>query len=234
MCPTLVSPRIVFQDAGLLVLDKPAGLVSTRSVSVKEPTVQDWLVQEFPSQAGLPRAGLAHRLDRETSGLLLVARHQPALAGLKEQFKKREVKKEYQALVHGCPKPNSGEINLPIGRLPGQYGKFGVVWDGRPARTEYRVEKHSQRDGREFSFLILRPTTGRTHQLRVHLRHFGWPIVGDKLYGRRRELKQERQWCPRQWLHAGKIGLTHPTSGANLEFVSKLPDDLKRVMESLS
>ena len=246
-----MEPKIVFEDDQILVLDKPAGMVVNRATSVKEETVQDWVARNFQfpiSNDQLLRNGIVHRLDKETSGLLLVAKTQEAFENLQRQFKERKVEKKYLALVSGKVEPAEGEINAPVGRLPWDREKFGVFPGGREAITKYKVVKYIEvgnekwearlRSGKgdktSFSLLELAPATGRTHQIRVHLKYQGYPIVGDFAYGGRKQSRQQRKFCPRVFLHAASLRFIHPTSGEEECFESPLPEDLKRVLGTLN
>jgi 23S rRNA pseudouridine1911/1915/1917 synthase len=232
-----LQPEIVFQGNSFLVLDKPAGLVVNRAKTVKSPTVQDWIEKnlefgtwnlEIPSDF-IRRSGIVHRLDKETSGLLLVAKTKKSFENLQHQFKKREVKKKYLALVHGRLEPKTGEVVLPLGRTKKDREKFGVVVGGRKARTKYRVKKYCQTEDEQFSFLELELLTGRTHQLRVHLSFLGYPIVADLKYGGKRG-KANGLICPRLFLHAQYLAFNHPATGQFCEFASPLPSQLENVI----
>ncbi len=245
-----MEPAIVFQDRFILVLDKPAGMVVNRVGATKRETIQDfveehsgWDWESLKAQKGtegtefLQRAGLVHRLDKETSGLLLVAKTEKAFKDLQRQFKKRRVEKRYLALVHGKVRPKKGKIEVPLSRSPRDRRKIGVLLGGRRAKTGYKVVsswflvKNDRRQ--EFSLLELRPTTGRTHQIRVHLKFIGHPIVGDVTYAGRKTARQDRAWCPRQFLHAAQIAFTHPKTGKKAKFTSPLPADLRTALTHL-
>jgi len=204
-------------------------MVVNRAQTVKEKTLQDWLEENFSifklPNCQLERSGIVHRLDKETSGLILVAKTLKAFTSLQSQFKERKVKKKYLALVHGKLRPRRGEIILPLGRLRTDREKFGVVVDGKKAKTQYQVLKYCDR----FSFLELQPLTGRTHQLRVHLLFLGHPLVADLKYGGKRA-KKDRLWCPRLFLHACSLGFYHPQTGRFCQFSSPLPLELKDVI----
>lgn len=209
---------IIYEDTDLMVLDKPSGWVTTREnlstagVSNLE-YVEDWVGDKRPNQ--LPRKGIVHRLDKGTSGVLLVAKNESALIRLKSSFKNREVRKSYLALVGG-DLPAVGDVEAPIGRLHGRFGKFGVVVGGKVARTAFRVLEKYRINGRDCSLLEVWPLTGRTHQIRVHLKYLGWPICGDKLYGGPRLAGLDRIF-----LHAFELSLPD----GNL-FRSVLPEGL--------
>lgn len=222
------SPSIVFEDKTLLILDKPSGLVVNRAETVKEETLQDWLEKKITGSSYLERSGIVHRLDKETSGLLVVAKTKNAFENLQKQFKERRVEKKYISLVHGQVKPRQGEIVLPIGRTQKDRQKFGVQVYGRKARTKYQVKRYWQ----EFSLLEIELLTGRTHQIRVHFSFLGHPVVSDLKYGGKRG-RRDRKFCPRMFLHAAKLGFSHPQTNQRQSFVSPLPFDLEKVILDL-
>ncbi len=238
-----MEPKVVFEDDSLLVLDKPAGMVVNRAETTKkEKTIQDWLEEKlkfgnlkkkfFGYPDFLNRSGIVHRLDKETSGLLLVAKTPEAFANLQRQFKERKVKKKYLALVHGKVEPKEGEISLPVGRLPWDREKFGVVPGGKKAKTRYKVLKYFLRpdlgkDQPFFTLLELSPETGRTHQIRVHLKYLNYPLVADQKYGGRKISREDRKWCQRLFLHAFYLGFYHPENGKFIEFSTDIPSDLR-------
>lgn len=278
--------NIIFEDEQVLVVDKPAGVVVNRSQTIKGPTLQDELSEYFkltlpqgsdPNIGG--RAGIVHRLDRETSGLLVVAKTQEAFENLQRQFAQRTVKKEYLALVHGKVKESQGVVESKIGRV-GRFGKFGVVESGRSASTDFGVVEYyrfnkgrfnqliysssdpptggesrsflkvSSRQARTgitrsrinylknhavgYTLLRLFPKTGRTHQIRVHAKSIGHPIVSDLIYCPRKLVKFDLLWCPRLFLHARLLEFTHPTTFDKLTFKSNLPKDLENAMLNLN
>ncbi len=322
--------RVIFEDGQIVIVDKPAGLVVNRSETIKEETLQDQIeqylqirstkheirnkfkIQNSNFQNGfefrnsdfefINRAGIVHRLDRETSGLLVVAKTQKAFENLQNQFKERKVSKEYKALVHGFLKEKEGNIESKIARI-GKFGKFGVVLnrrsarifspdgsipfvkrvEGREARTDYEVnslfkisdEKFAQLvysssesgkagriekfplsssrlgsnniklltkaginylklNAREYSLLAVFPRTGRTHQIRVHLKSIGHPVVSDLIYAPRKLLKFDRLWCGRLFLHAKSLEFEHPKTGKMVKFTSDLPNDLKEALDCLT
>jgi 23S rRNA pseudouridine1911/1915/1917 synthase len=232
-----LSPEPIFEDEQILVLSKPAGLVTTRAPMLVEMTLEDWLRNNlhYPlSTDSLAHSGLAHRLDRETSGVILVGKTAAALGCLRAQFKERSVRKKYLALVSGKIIPGEGEINLPVGRGRSRRQKFSVSPSGRPARTEYRLATlYEDSRGAKYSLLELYPKTGRTHQLRVHLSQMGYPVVADAKYAGRKTAKKQRQWCPRQFLHAHSVSFRHPRDGRPVEFTADLPLDLVECLASL-
>src|SRR3989338_10144112 len=252
--------KIIFEDKRILVIDKLAGLVVNRSATVGEATLQDQLSEYFKLGNNLgigDRAGIVHRLDRETSGVLVVAKTQRAFEILQSQFKDRSVKKEYITLVHGFLKDESGSIIGDIGRI-GKFGKFGVVDEGRASRTDFKVVRGYQfRESRfnvfihqnkptkarvnylknhakNYTLVHLFPRTGRTHQVRVHLKSIGHPVVSDLIYAPSKLIKFDRLWCPRLFLHASYLEITFPGTKKELKFSSDLPKDLKSAFENLT
>ena len=216
---------IIFEDNDLLVINKPVGWIVNDAETTKgQQTVQGWL-----QDRGLPnigdRYGIVHRLDKETSGILLIAKTQEAFTELQRQFKSREVEKVYLAVVHGKVTPESGEINAPIARNPFNRMRFGVFPGGREAITRYHVISNFQSPISNLQLLEVHPLTGRTHQIRVHLKHIGYPIVGDDLYGGRKNLQEDRKRTPRMLLHAHKISFFHPVSHQKLSFEAPIPQE---------
>lgn len=227
-----MEPKIIFEDDQILVLEKPAGMVVNKAETVATgTTVQDWVEKKLEirnSKLGIGgRAGIVHRLDKETSGILLVAKTLKAFENLQKQFKERKVKKRYLALVHEKVEPSEGEIKAPVGRLPWNREKFGVVPGGRVALTKYKVSKIYNLESKIYTLLELTPETGRTHQIRVHLKYLGYPIVSDLTYAGRKTAREDRKWCPRMFLHASYLGFFHPKTGKWVEFESRQPSDLK-------
>ncbi|TSC86857.1 MAG: Pseudouridine synthase [Microgenomates group bacterium Gr01-1014_7] len=244
--------KILFQDDYLLVLDKPAGLVVDKSETQSENTLEDWLRERGNT---LDRAGIVHRLDKDTSGILLVAKTQEVLENLQAQFKERKIKKEYLALVHGLVE-KGGKVEGSIGRNPGNREKFTVLLDGKEAVTEYNplgnfqfsifnfqlifkdynkihMRKLERMNYNQFTLVSCQPLTGRTHQIRVHLKYINHPIVSDERYVGRKMYRLDKRWCPRMFLHAKKIGFYHPVSGEWMEVESPLPDDLNKSLKLL-
>lgn len=224
-----LTPKIIFEDKTILVIDKPAGMVVNRAESTKEETIQEWLEGYLKIEGrGIgERAGIVHRLDKETSGLLLVAKTPKAFENLQKQFKERKVEKRYLALVHGKVEPKQGAIEAPITRNPYDRKKFGVFLGGRPAKTSYKVKKNYTLNAERLTLLELAPTTGRTHQIRVHLKYLGHSVVADEKYAGRKTARKDRQWCPRQFLHASSLGFVHPQTGKKVKFTCPLPTELK-------
>lgn len=231
------SPKIIFEDDSFMVLDKPAGWIVNDAATVKDqPTIQGWLARE--NKSGIARdlelrSGVVHRLDKETSGILLVAKTKEAFESLQNEFKERKVKKTYVALAHGLIDPGEGRIEATVGRLPWRRDRFGVLAGGREAATGYKVLGNYKKDGEEFSLVELYPETGRTHQIRIHLKHIGHPIVGDSFYAGRKTARKDRTWCPRLFLHASGISFIHPVTLKEVKFSSELSSDLDIVLKSL-
>jgi len=233
--------KIIYEDDSLLILDKPAGITVNNSDTTKnQETVQDWIKRkfsifnfQFSSQEEndfCKRAGIVHRIDKETSGILLVAKTKNAFENLQAQFKDRIVEKTYVALVHGHIDLDEGKINVPVGRLPWNRKRFGVLAGGRQAETNYKV---LERFNKPFTLLEVNPKTGRTHQIRVHLKYFNHPVFADFLYAGRKIARNDRKILPRVFLHAKKISFIHPKTGDRVEFESPLPDELTDVINSL-
>jgi 23S rRNA pseudouridine1911/1915/1917 synthase len=224
--PEQTTLNIIYEDADVIVIDKPAGLTVHPVAGRVKNTLVNALLARYPDLAdtGDPmRPGIVHRLDKDTSGLIIVVRNQQARDNLVNQFKNRRVKKGYIALVTGIVKPEKGAIEAPIGRHPADRKKMAVVEDGKESRTGYRVTKYIK----QFTLLEISPETGRTHQIRVHLAAIGHPVVGDAVYGTKSPM------IKRQFLHAFKLGLYLPSTGEFKEFTSELPLDLKEVLQKL-
>lgn len=233
----VIAPKIIFEDDDVLVVDKPAGMVVNRAETVKGKTLQDWVEEhlewDWESLDFVRRSGIVHRLDKETSGLLLVAKTPQVFAALQKQFKERQVKKSYLALVHGKIEPSRGMIEASISRSPFDRKKFGVFLGGREAETKYKVLSIRYKEANFYSLVELEPKTGRTHQIRVHLKYIGHPVVGDEKYAGRKTARSDRKWCPRQFLHASFLSFTQPKTGKKIKFSSKLPSDLKQAIMSI-
>ncbi len=215
-----------------MVVDKPAGMVVNRAQTTKgRLTLEDWLrerkTQNEKSKI-LDRQGIVHRLDKETSGVLVVAKSESVMKALQEQFKRRLVKKTYWCLVHGLVVPKEGRINLPISRNPFNRQRFGVFIGGREAETDYRVLNYYHGLTGKFSLVEVKPKTGRTHQIRVHFKNLGFPLVGDEWYGGRKTSKKDRVWCPRLFLQAMAIELNQQV------FRTSLAVDLQGVLNKLT
>ena len=222
--PEPIALAILHEDADLMVLDKPAGLVVHPAPGHWSGTLVNGLLAHHAAAATLPRAGIVHRLDKDTSGLMVVAKSLPAMTALTRAIAARELRREYIAIVHGVVAPGLVQIDAPIGRDPVSRVKMAVTRAGRPARTDVAAMGGSDR----FTALACRLHTGRTHQIRVHLASRGHPLVADALYGGAPALGLRRQA-----LHAFRLGLVHPATGVRLAFEAPLPADLQSAWEQL-
>jgi 23S rRNA pseudouridine1911/1915/1917 synthase len=229
--PSQLSPEdipldIVYEDNDLLVVDKPAGLAVHPAPGHSSHTLVNAVLNYLPGLAendASPRPGIVHRLDKDTSGLILVAKNRLAHENLSDQFKSRSVSKSYIVLVRGKLTPESGIIEAEIGRDPRNRKRMAVVSRGRQARTKYRVIKYLGK----YTLLEISPETGRTHQIRVHLAAIGFPVVGDPVYG------VTSPHLSRQFLHASKIGFRLPSTNEYVEFSSPLPPDLQQALKAI-
>ncbi len=222
--PESVPFPVVFEDRDILIVDKPAGLVVHPAAGNWSQTLLNGLLYRYPQNASIPRAGIVHRLDKETSGLMVVAKTLQAQTHLVRQLQARTVQREYLALVWGNT-PESGIIDQPIGRHPKDRIKMAVLQtaSGKQARTHYRRIKTGTYHNNTVSLIKCRLETGRTHQIRVHMQFAGYPLVGDPLYG-----KPHLAFVfHRQALHAFRLGLIHPSHDHQCEWISPLPDDMK-------
>jgi 23S rRNA pseudouridine1911/1915/1917 synthase len=255
--------RIVFEDEDLLVLNKPSGVtVNTSDTTTGEQTLQNWVEayrgltayvrpQKYtPAQEGkeetyrtpedefISRAGIVHRLDKETSGIIIVAKTVSSFQKLQAQFKERLVEKSYLALAHGNISTQKGEINVPVGRLPWNRKHFGVLSGGREALTHYEVVTRyifvTEKERETLTLVRLFPKTGRTHQIRVHLKYINHPIFADFLYAGRKTSRNDRKLLSRVFLHAASITFTHPVSNKKLYFEAPLPDELQKTLDLLT
>jgi len=240
--PEPILLNIVFEDDDLIVVDKPAGMVVHPGAGIESGTLANALVHHFnelSGAAGRTRPGIVHRIDKETSGLLVVAKNDVAHERLSDQFRDRRVFKMYTALVYGRVKEGRGEITAPIGRSPRTRTRMAVLaaGAGRAAHTIFEVRARYS----EFTLLDVEIKTGRTHQIRVHLSHKGYPVVGDKIYGAGREntvrdvgMKKLVKNLNRQFLHSSRLAFTHPRSGIRMEFASPLPAQLSSVIDAVA
>ena len=226
--PEDIALDVTHEDDCLLVVNKPAGLVCHPGHGNNTGTLQAGILRHLPAAAALPRAGLAHRLDKETSGLLAIAKNEAALRHLQGQLKTRQMGREYLALARGSP-PATGAINLPIGRSRHAPTKMAVRVGGREAITHFRRE----RQWRNFALLRCFLQTGRTHQIRVHLAHRGFPVVGDSLYERGRAGAPPPFALRRHALHAARLRLQHPQTNEEVEWSAPLPQDMARALAAL-
>jgi 23S rRNA pseudouridine1911/1915/1917 synthase len=242
--------EIIFEDEDVLIINKPAGVTVNRAETTKhESTIQDWAEahigikkvveaenerKKFGDEGWDPqmdfynRGGVVHRLDKETSGILILAKTPESFVNLQEQFRDRIVKKVYTALAHGEIAPATGEINVPVGRLPWDGKKFGIIPGGKESKTLYQVlaayvyEKTKEK----LTYVELYPQSGRTHQIRVHLKYINHPIFSDFLYAGRKTARNDRKLLPRVFLHAAKITFFHPTTKQSISFEAPLAPEL--------
>ena len=227
---------LVYEDDDLLVVDKPAGLVVHPAAGNWDGTLQNALLNHCPGLAGIPRSGIVHRIDKDTSGLLMVAKTLESHKQLVDQLQARSVSREYLALAQGVPTAG-GTIDEPIGRHPTDRKRFAVRYGGKPAITHYRIAERFP----AHTLLRVKLETGRTHQIRVHLAHIHHPLVGDPVYGGRArtpagaspELIMALRGFGRQALHAATLGLLHPSTGEYLEWQSDLPEDFRALLDAL-
>ena len=230
--PSEVAPQaeaidlhIVHEEASLLVIDKPAGLVVHPGSGNWSGTLMNALLHHAPQLQALPRAGIVHRLDKETSGLLVVAKTLEAQTDLVRQLQAHTVKRQYQAVVEGRVVPADGRIDAAIGRHPTARVKMAVVSRGKPAVTHFQVLQRFARH----TLIACQLETGRTHQIRVHMQSIGYPLVGDPAYG----AKNVQRIFKRQALHAWRLGLIHPDTRLAMAWEAPLPDDLRTLIEQL-
>jgi 23S rRNA pseudouridine1911/1915/1917 synthase len=263
-----ISGSVRYRDTFLVVLEKPSGLVVNRAKSAPRPTLQDLVEKKFRLSGSdsvfVARSGIVHRLDKDTSGLIIVALDEAVFFSMQKQFKAREIQKEYICLVHGDVVPKKGVISEPVGRDPYNRMRFRVLSEGKEAETRYRVLRaycrgggsatafggapqeaggpsretpqrgaSTKRTSRDLSLLACRPKTGRTHQIRVHMKYLGYPIVSDPLYVGRKNYREDIKFCPRLFLHASKITFKHPVSGKVITLESSLPEDLQKVLDNV-
>ena len=228
LVPQRIPLNVVYEDEDLVVVDKPAGMVVHPAHGHQDGTLVNALLGRYPD---LPvdedsRPGIVHRLDKDTSGLIIAAKNEGARRNLQLQFKEGQVEKTYLALVQGKVEPGRGMIDAPIGRDGRHRKRMAVVQrGGREAVTEYQVLEHLG----DYTLVEVRPRTGRTHQVRVHLAFIGHPVVGDTVYGYRKQ----RLGLKRQFLHAQRLGFHLPSSGEYMALTSELPPDLREVLDRL-
>ncbi len=229
--PEDIPLQVVFEDDQILVIDKPAGLVVHPGSGNWSGTMMNALLRHAPQLSGVPRAGIVHRLDKDTSGLLVVAKTINAQADLVRQLKAHSVTREYSAVVHGVVACD-GIVEAPIGRHPVRRTRMAVVASGKAATTHYAVLER----GSSWSLLCCRLETGRTHQIRVHLHSIGHPLIGDPVYrlnNRRTKLSEEALDFPRQALHAARLALVHPQTGETLTWQVPAPQDIAHLLSAL-
>ena len=218
---------IVYEDDYVAVINKPKGMSVHPGAGVNEGTLVNGLLYELDSLStinGVIRPGIVHRIDKDTTGLLMIAKNDVASKSLTEQLKKHECNRIYHALVYGVIAETKGRINAPIGRDPNDRKKMAVVKDGKEAITNFKVLRRFK----DFTYIECKLETGRTHQIRVHLEYISHPLVGDRVYGRRKVIGDNGQF-----LHAKTIGFKHPKTGEWMEFDSELPEYFKEFMDSL-
>ena len=236
--PEPMDLQVVHEDSGIIIINKPANLVVHPAIGNWSGTLVNGLLHNYPELESLPRAGIVHRLDKDTTGLMVVARTLEAHHGLVKAMQERQISRQYQALVCGHPPQASFSVDDPIGRHPRNRLKMGVVSNGKPARTHFRIRETLG----QFVLFDVKLDTGRTHQIRVHLAHVGLPIFGDQLYGnnngggrpgQRRKQKVIDISMDRQALHAWRLRLQHPLTGEPMAFEGRLPEDLLEVLTKL-
>jgi 23S rRNA pseudouridine1911/1915/1917 synthase len=237
--PEDITLDVVYEDDELIVVNKAAGMVVHPAAGASSGTLANALAfhfQNLSSIGGVARPGIVHRLDKGTSGLMVVAKTELAHENLADQFRAREVSKSYVALVHGQVEKKTAQIDQPIARDPRNRTRMAVVRGGRPALSIYRVRKRFER----FTLLNVELKTGRTHQIRVHLAWIKHPVVGDEAYGGGRDktvpdhkLRSEIARIGRQFLHAEQLGFSHPRTAEELRFTAPLPTELQALLEAL-
>jgi len=231
--PESIPLDVVYEDEDLLVVNKSAGMVVHPSHGHSHGTLVNALLARYPHLAvgDSGRPGIVHRLDRDTSGLIVVAKTEQALEHLRQQFKSRKVQKTYLALVYGQPPAPEGIIEAPVGRDPRQRQRMAVIADGRPARTRYEVREELG----DYRLLAVAPETGRTHQIRVHLAWLGVPVAGDPVYSHERVARRVKSdmGLERQFLHAWRLSFERPGGEGSVSLEAPLPADLQRVIDTL-
>ena len=234
--PEPIPLDIVYEDESIIVLNKPAGLVVHPAAGNWQGTMLNALLHHDPNLDTVPRAGIVHRLDKLTSGLLVIARTLEAQTSLVAQLQERSLTREYDAVINAVL-TGGGKVDAPIGRHPADRKRMAVVTSGKPAVTHYRLAERF----RAHTHIKVRLETGRTHQIRVHMAHLKYPLVGDPVYGGRLRiprasselLQQTLRRFPRQALHASRLGLIHPKSGEYMEWQVPLPEDMEQLLEVL-
>ncbi|MFH1552631.1 MAG: RluA family pseudouridine synthase [Candidatus Omnitrophota bacterium] len=222
--PENIPIKILYEDESIIVVDKPAGMVVHPGAGNKTGTLVNALLyhcSKLPDTGDETRPGIVHRLDKDTSGVIVAVKNDRSLRSLAKQFQKRTVKKRYWALVEGRVEMDNGVVEAPVARHVTDRKKMDVEYTGgKKARTVYHVIRRFDK----FTLLCLEPETGRTHQIRVHMKHLGHPVLGDTKYG-------ARPVIARQALHAEMIGFTHPVTGKHVEFASPMPEDMKEILK---
>lgn len=239
--PEPINLNIVYEDEHILVINKQAGLVVHPAAGNWSGTLLNGLLHHVPSLVNVPRAGIVHRLDKDTTGLMVVAKSLPTQTHLVAQLQARTVSRHYQAVVHGtfAAKDKLGTVDIAIGRHPTQRVKMAALENsGKPAVTHYRVVKDLQ----GFAHVHLQLETGRTHQIRVHMAHIGYPLVGDQVYGKKVPTKVRNHnpgavhadAFPRQALHAWRLSLVHPVTEETVFWEADLPEDMVQLIDQLA
>lgn len=245
------SAQIIFEDEFIIAVSKPAGMIVNKAdTSRGADTLQDFsekkinLLHKKGQETDkntyvingynkydefISRGGIVHRLDKETSGIILIAKTPEAFIELQNQFKNKTIQKKYVTLVHGTIEIDSGVIDAPIGRLPWNRMRFGVIDGGRTAITRYKVLKRYK----DFTLLEIYPETGRTHQIRVHMQYIKHPVFADELYAGRKTGRDDRKLLPRHFLHAKELSFTHPMTKKHMTLTSLLPAEVQSFLESL-
>ena len=241
--------KVLYENENLLVVNKPVGLIVDRSDTHDQYTLQDWVEENIdlsketqePQKAGgypsgfFSRSGIVHRLDKDTSGVIITAKNQRTFDFLQKQFQKREVGKKYAAIVYGHLKDIDENqlftVNAPIARNPGNREKFAIVDGGKEAVTEFKIIKKIKEKDDLYSVMECYPKTGRTHQIRVHLAALGNPVVGDKLYSGKTRFKKNRRRFPRQLLHASEITFKDPKDKKMITVKSDIPADIANMLD---
>jgi len=229
--PEDIPLNIIYEDRDIIVVNKPAGMIVHPVHNKKSGTLVNALLNhcgDLQGIGGVMRPGIVHRLDKETSGIIIVAKNDMAHNSLSLQFKVRSTEKTYIAIAKGKTPPH-GQIVLPLGRHPVNRLKMTVLFDGKEATTNYRTIKYFSKVA---SLLMVKPKTGRTHQIRVHMKEIGHPLLGDKLYGKAHQ--DEAFGVYRHMLHALKLCFNHPRTGERLSFVAQIPEDMAKVLKNLS
>jgi len=240
------EPKVLFEDNDFIAVSKPAHMIVNKSdTSLYEYTLQDWAennikykkldIKDKEESDFYKRAGIVHRLDKETSGVILIAKNEEAFENLQMQFKNRLVKKAYLALCHGEIR-DGGKIAVPVGRLSWNRKRFGVTPEGREAVTEFlpiSVYRNPDDEKETLSLIKLFPKTGRTHQLRVHLRYINHPIYSDLFYAGRKQSRRDRRRLGRHFLHAEEIFFLHPKTKKEIKVTAPLPSDLDSFIKAL-
>lgn len=249
---------VLYEDGEFLAINKPAGIVVNNADTARGDTVQSWAhtylhlpestsdlpSAEKPREDGtfdyermfLERSGIVHRLDKETSGVLLIAKNPQSFEILQKEFRDRKTHKTYLTLVHGLVDPKSGTIDAPTGRLPWNRTQFGIVAGGREAQTSYNTRERYRLEGdkqiQEYTYVEVKPLTGRTHQIRVHMKHINHPVVGDSLYSGRKNYAFVKKYLSRMFLHAAALTFIHPDSGEEMTIESPLPSELQLFLDT--